>query len=34
MNRGENMKNWILYDSGSTIGKIGSEDGKIIFDEE
>ena len=28
------MQNWILYENGSTIGKIGSENGKIICDEE
>lgn len=28
------MGNWILYDSGSTIGEIGTENGEIIFDEE
>lgn len=28
------MKNWILYENGSTIGKKGSENGKIICDEE
>ena len=28
------MGNWILYEGGSSIGKIGSENGKIIFDEE
>ena len=28
------MKNWILYENGSTIGKKGSEDGEIICDEE
>ena len=27
------MKNWILYENGSTIGKKGSEDGEIICDE-
>lgn len=28
------MKNWILYENGSTIGRKGSEDGEIICDEE
>lgn len=28
------MGNWILYDGGSTIGEIGTENGEIIFDEE
>ena len=28
------MQNWILYENGSTIAKIGSENGKIICDEE
>ena len=28
------MKNWILYENGSTVGEPGSENGKIICDEE
>lgn len=28
------MESWILYENGSTIGKKGSENGKIICDEE
>jgi len=28
------MEHWILYENGLTIGKKGSENGKIIYDEE